>query len=409
MEDLIVRPIYLWAFQTNRKYLNLLFPFCSEKQPIMSYSIYDVIMNTNQRSDLLMKSHLAVILSKKLVGNMRYPRKHIQMILSQQHNFQDIKCVNSLEDNFSRINSIAFHPRFPILAIGGKSKNNFGYAKLCCLSSDGLLSYYFPKLIDYSYVTNLLSVAFHPTLPILATGKNDKTAKIWQLSLDGSNPICISSIKEHSTVKVLSVVFHPISPILATVYSDEVVLWRLSQDGSVQQKNNCITILESNCSSVAFHPSAPIIAIGKNDYTIKLWRLSSDWSINTCIATLLGHIGQITAVAFHPTEPILATASKDKTAKLWRLSHDDSTANCIATLIGHTGSIRSVAFHPKASILATGSSDNTAKLWLISQDGTRATCLATLAHGGSVRSVAFHPTASILATGGKNEYAKLWK
>ena len=409
MEDLIVRPIYLWAFQTNRKYLNLLFPFYSEKQPIMSYSIYDVIMNTNQRSDLLMKSHLAIILSKKLIGNMRYPRKHIQMILSQQHNFQDIQCVNSLEDNFSRINSIAFHPIFPILAIGGKSKNNFGYSKLCCLSSDGLLSYYFPKLIDYSYVTNLLSIAFHPILPILATGKNDKTAKIWQLSLDGSNPICISSIKEHSTVKVLSVVFHPTAPILATVFSDEVVLWRLSQDGSVQQKNNCITILESNCSSVAFHPSTLIIAIGKNDNTIKLWRLSSDWSINTCIATLVGHIGQVTSVTFHPTEPILATASKDKTAKLWRLSHDDSTVTCIATLIGHTGSIRSVAFHPKAPILATGSSDNTAKLWLISPDGTMTTCLATLMHSGSVRCVGFHPTASILATGGKNEYAKLWK
>jgi len=404
MEEHIVKPVYIWTFQKNRR------QSCSEKLKNIPQPIYDVVLNNKQRFDLLMKSHLAVILAKKLVRNIQYQKRHVQMILSQQHYFQDIQCVDSLEDNFSRINSITFHPTFPILAIGGKSKNNFGYAKLCWLSSDGLLSNYFPKLIDYSYFTNLLSVAFHPTLPILATGSNDKTAKLWEFSLDGSNLICISSIKEHSTVKVLSVVFHPIAPILATVYSDEVILWRLSQDGSVQQKNNYVAILESNCSSVAFHPSAPIIAIGKNDYTIKLRRLSDDWSsINTCIATLVGHIGQITAVAFHPTAPILATVSKDKTAKLWKIGHDDSTATCIASIIGHTGSVRSVAFHPKAPILATGSSDNTAKLWLISPDGTRATCLATLAHSGSVRSVAFHPSASILATGGKNEYAKLWK
>lgn len=403
MEELIAQPVYLWTFQTNREQSSF------EKLKNIPQPIYDVVLNNKQRFDLLMKSHLAVILAKKLVRNIRYQKRHVQMILSRQHFFQDIQCVDSLGDNFSRINSVAFHPTFPILAIGGKSKNNFGYAKLCWLSSDGLLSNYFPKLIDYSYFTNLLSVAFHPTLPILATGSNDKTAKLWELSFDGLNPICISSIKEHSTVKVLSVVFHPTAPILATVYSDEVVLWRLSQDGSVQQKNNYVAILESNCSSVAFHPTAPIIAIGKNDYTIKLWRLSSDWSINTYIATLVGHIGQITAVAFHPTAPILATVSKDKTAKLWKIGHDDSVATCISSIIGHTGSVRSVAFHPKAPILATGSSDNTAKLWLISQDGTRATCLATLAHSGSVRSVAFHPTASILATGGKNEYAKLWK
>jgi WD40 repeat protein len=112
------------------------------------------------------------------------------------------------------------------------------------------------------------------------------------------------------------------------------------------------------------------------------------------VATLEGHSNWVRSVAFHPTAPILATGSDDKTAKLWRLSPDGSAATCVATLAGHSNSVWSVAFHPTAPILATGSVDNTAKLWRLSPDGSAATCVATLAgHSNSVFSVAFHPTA----------------
>ena len=38
----------------------------------------------------------------------------------------------------------------------------------------------------------------------------------------------------------------------------------------------------------------------------------------TCVATLAGHSNSVTSVAFHPTAPLLATGSLDKTVKLWR-------------------------------------------------------------------------------------------
>jgi WD40 repeat protein len=78
---------------------------------------------------------------------------------------------------------------------------------------------------------------------------------------------------------------------------------------------------------------------------------------------LEGHSSYISSVAFHPTAPILATGSWDKTAKLWRLSSDNSSATCVATLEGHTDLVRFVVFHPTAPLLATGSSDKTAMLW----------------------------------------------
>ena len=69
---------------------------------------------------------------------------------------------------------------------------------------------------------------------------------------------------------------------------------------------------------------------------------------STQTQTLNRHTKPVNSVAFHPTAPLLATGSDDMTAKLWRFSPDGSTATCVATLEGHSNCVRSVAFHPTA-------------------------------------------------------------
>ena len=83
------------------------------------------------------------------------------------------------------------------------------------------------------------------------------------------------------------------------------------------------------------------------------------------VARLESHGYSVNSVAFHPTAPLLATGSDDNTVKLWLLSSDNSSATCVATLAGHSSSVRSVAFHPTAPLLATGSGDDdeTVRLW----------------------------------------------
>ena len=215
------------------------------------------------------------------------------------------------------------------------------------------------------------SVAFHPTAPLLATGSGDNTAKLWKIGPDGSasDMTCVATLARHSR----------------TLYS------------------------------VAFHPTAPLLATSSWDETVKLWHFSANDSEATCVATLAaplvgGHSSGVRSVAFHPTAPLLATGSADRTAKLWHFSPDGSTVTCVTTLVGHSSCVTSVAFHPTAPLLATGSDDFTAKLWRFSPDGSAATCVATLAgHSDWVRSVAFHPTAPLLATGSDDNKVKLWK
>jgi len=322
MENIIAQPLYLWAFQTKREQLKLYFPYRTEKHPIIPTELYNMIVGKKQRIDILMKSHLSVILAKKLVGNNklypRFPRFHAQRILTRQHYFQDIKCVATLVEHSDRVYSVALNSTAPHLA----TCSNDGTSKLWCFSAEGCTSgITCVATLPAYFIYSIVSIAFHPTEPFLATGSEDNTAKLWRLTANGciTGATCVATLAGHSNS-----IFY-----------------------------------------IAFHPTLPLLATGSNDNTTKLWRFSADGSTATCVATLAGHSNGVVYVAFHPTAPLLATGSFDNTAKLWCFSPDGCTSDmtCVATLEGHKGYVLSVAFHPTEPLLATGSADNTVKLW----------------------------------------------
>jgi WD40 repeat protein len=78
--------------------------------------------------------------------------------------------------------------------------------------------------------------------------------------------------------------------------------------------------------------------------------------------TSIQHNGSIKSLAFHPTARILATCSDDGTVFFWQLSEDNYTAKYFGHLRGPKGPVNSIAFHPRAPLLVIGSSDNTVKL-----------------------------------------------
>ena len=324
---------------------------------------------------------------------------------------------DTLRGHMDWVNSVAFHPTANLLATGSKDNT----AKLWHFSPDGSSATCVATLEGYR--SSVRSVAFHPTANLLATGSIDRTAKLWRFSPDGSSATCVATLEGHSSA-VYSVAFHPTANLLATGSSDETAkLWRFSPDGSAANNMSatCVATLEGHIravNSVAFHPTANLLATGSDDSTAKLWRFSPDGSAEnnlsaTCVATLQGHRIYVYSVAFHPTANLLATGSHDRTAKLWRFSLDGSTATCVATLEGGMTWVNSVAFDPTGTILATGSHNRTLKLWRFSRDGSMATCVATLeveeGPRDAVYSVAFHPTANLLATGSGDNTAKLWE
>lgn len=304
-----------------------------------------------------------------------------------------------------------------------------------------------------SFDTDVLSVAFHPTEPSLATGSQDAFAKIWTFTqgelqsipnctwrtkpdITSSRYVNSVSISDNSigyflattsnarnakviditsnevvnlirgssqyALKVSCVACHPTMNLIVTGDNyAKVNVWKMEE--TLMKTPIYIAPLTGHTNSIislAFHPMLNLFASGSFDKTAKLWSFLSDGSNIECVATLSGHTNFVASVAFHPhpTISLLATGSYDQTAKLWRYSPDGSIATtCIATLTGHTDYVLSVAFHPTVPLLATGSRDMTAKLWRFSRDGTNATCIETITYAQKVRSLSFHPVFPVLA------------
>ena len=283
--------------------------------------------------------------------------------------------------------TLAFHPRAnpPLMASGGMDRT----IKLWRMTSDNSSATCVATKIGHS--RSILSLAFHPTAPIIATGSSDKTIKLWKLlTPDMSDATCVATLDNRDSASsdervdwVTCVAFHPFVPLMATGSNNHTAkLWQMSSNHSSAM---CLATLRGHTKPVnalTFHPTEPILATGSN--SVKLWRLST---AATCMATLNPYSkNDILSLAFHPapnpnTPAILAISSYDTTVQLWRISRDNRSATCAAYLTGHTNSVFSAVFHPTAPILATGSSDRTVKLWDCRQLLSERWQLATVSKG----------------------------
>ena len=154
----------------------------------------------------------------------------------------------------------------------------------------------------------VLSVAFSPDGQRVATGSDDNTARVWELS--GATPA-------------------------ATVLE--------GHRGAVR--------------NVAFSPDGGRVVTGSDDDTARVWELSGATPAATALE---GHRGPVLSGAFSPDGQRVVTGSDDNTARVWELSGSTPAA---AVLEGHRGPVLSVAFSPDGRRVVTGSDDNTARVW----------------------------------------------
>jgi platelet-activating factor acetylhydrolase IB subunit alpha len=154
---------------------------------------------------------------------------------------------------------------------------------------------------------------------------------------------------------ILCILCHPNYPIVISGSEDATIkIW----DHETGEYERTLKGHTDSVNSIALEPTkSKYLASSSADMTIKIWDFQSgDFQ---CLKTLKGHDHNISNVNFI-NQDLICSASRDKSIKIWQVE----SGFCIKTLINeHTDWIRKVIPSPCKKYIASCSNDQSIKIW----------------------------------------------
>ncbi|KAG8901786.1 U3 small nucleolar RNA-associated protein 13 [Tulasnella sp. 403] len=208
-------------------------------------------------------------------------------------------------------------------------------------------------------------------LRFMFTGSQDRTVKMWDLS---SVPLTYSS--GSPTTRPKSMITQPthekdinsldVSPnnrYLATGSQDKTAkLYEIEYTpkeggGGVAELRHLATLRghKRGIWCVRFSGYERLVATASGDRTIKLWNLD-DYS---CVKTYEGHTNSVLRVDFFNRGMQLVTASADGLVKLWSVRNEE----CITSLDNHEEKIWAIALSSDEKTIVSGAGDSVVTFW----------------------------------------------
>ena len=204
----------------------------------------------------------------------------------------------------------------------------------------------------------VLCVAFAPAGRFLASGSQDCTVRIWEVS---ENMACVKVLQGHQDA-VAAVAFTPDGGRLLTAsWDDDAKLW-------CWESGECVLTLSGHAMSVnSVSPSSDgrLIVTSSNDETARVWCSES----GNCLLVLTGHHHFVVSGKFSHDSCMVLTASLDRTAKAW----DVTDGHCCVTFAGHSSFVQFAEYSWDGNLVVTASEDESAKVWKLNGE-----CLFTL-------------------------------
>ncbi|EME57660.1 hypothetical protein H074_20757 [Amycolatopsis decaplanina DSM 44594] len=254
------------------------------------------------------------------------------------------------------------------------------------------------------------TVAMSPIGGILATGGQDRTARLWNVT-DLAHPLSLGPPLTGHTAALRSLAFSPDGHTLATASDDQTTrLWNVTDPAHPTSLGPPLTGHTAALRSLAFSPDGHTLATASQDKTVRLWDTRDVSRPVPLGEPLTAHTGPVWAVLFSPRGGTLATGSYDKTARLWDIRDPAHAVPLGKPLPGHTGAIGALGFSFDGRTLATGSYDKTIRLWDV-RDPARAVPIGPplLGSNSAVYSLAYSPSGYTVAAGSEDNAVRLWQ
>ncbi|MCI5138740.1 MAG: WD40 repeat domain-containing protein, partial [Candidatus Electrothrix sp. AR1] len=207
---------------------------------------------------------------------------------------------------------------------------------------------------------------------LLATGANDDTVRLWDLTSDdpskkhkiymaGTN----NTVDEHNWMKddCESVGFSSDRHWLACGSWEKTVIWNLHNSG----ETSLLELPRRGIEGAIFSPDGHRLVTGVNlgSNTLSVWDMRAD-DILSSEKQLKIEEGDIGVIRFSPDGKFLAAAGGARKIFLWPIYSDGISSRSIE-LPGHDDRIYDLKFSMKQHQLASVSRDGTVRLWALDQ------------------------------------------
>ena len=305
-------------------------------------------------------------------------------------------------DSFSKkINNMLYTQSPP-----NKQNNTNSILSNTKLNKESISLFYEQKNYHFG---SIFSIDWSPSGRLIATGSNDKTIKLMNISdLYTINTNNKKIINENETQEmqitgnqgtVRSLCFEPGNDnILLSANSGENVIkiWDTLRGVNI----GCLEGHNSDVNSVKWSNDSQLFASCGLDKTVRFWDIREHKNINILSAIQYANINDF-AVLCKTNSNIIAVGHTDGLMTIW----DYSKQSVIKEIYGHSEQIRSVAFSPDGKYLLSGAFDAKIKIYDVKNNFN---FIGEIEHNDKVVSCKWHPEIPLIVSTSADKTARVW-